>query len=157
MSRGKSDEWLTEEALLLLEGWAREGLIDEQLAQKMGIGVRTLYEWKNKYPQISQALKKGKEVIDFEVERKLLDTALGFKVKVLKPIKVKTEKHKVGDSKVIEEKVVYAEEEIYIPPNPTAQIFWLKNRKPEKWRDKPAVSDGPDEPLEKYLEGMRNA
>lgn len=157
MPRGKSDEWLTEEALLLLEGWARDGLIDEQLAQKMGIGVRTLYEWKNKYPQIAQALKKGKEVIDFEVERKLLDTALGFKVKVQKPIKVKTEKHQVGENKIVEEKIVYAEEEIYIPPNPTAQIFWLKNRKPEKWRDKPAASDGPDEPLEKYLEGMRNA
>ena len=76
MARGKYEYWLTEDGLLLLEGWARDGLTDEQLAEKMGIGARTLYDWKLKYPQISQALKKGKEVVDIQVENALLKRAL---------------------------------------------------------------------------------
>ena len=99
MARGKFEYWLTEDGLTLLEGWARDGLTDEQLAEKMKIGTRTLYDWKEKYPQILQALKKGKEIVDYEVENALLDKALA------------------GDT--------------------TAQIFWLKNRRPDKWRDKP--------------------
>lgn len=99
MARGKFEYWLTEDGLTLLEGWARDGLTDEQLAEKMSIGIRTLYDWKIRYPQISQALKKGKEIVDFEVENALLKSA--------------------------------------IDGNTTAQIFWLKNRRPDKWRDKP--------------------
>lgn len=98
MAKGKYEKWLKRENLLLLEGWARDGLTDEQIAKNIGIGERTLYEWKEKYPQISQSLKKGKEVVDYEVENALLSSALGG--------------------------------------NTTAQIFWLKNRRPDKWRDK---------------------
>lgn len=98
MAKGKYEKWLKEDNLLLLEGWARDGLTDEQIAKNIGIGERTLYEWKEKYPQISQSLKKGKEVVDYEVENALLSSALGG--------------------------------------NTTAQIFWLKNRRPDKWRDK---------------------
>lgn len=98
MAKGKYEKWLKEENLLLLEGWARDGLTDEQIAKNIGIGERTLYEWKEKYPQISQSLKKGKEVVDYEVENALLSSAL--------------------------------------EGNTTAQIFWLKNRRPDKWRDK---------------------
>ena len=76
MARGKFEYWLTEDGLTLLEGWARDGLTDEQLAEKMKIGTRTLYDWKEKYPQILQALKKGKEIVDYEVENALLDKAL---------------------------------------------------------------------------------
>jgi transposase len=98
VAKGKYEKWLKEENLLLLEGWARDGLTDEQIAKNIGIGERTLYEWKEKYPQISQSLKKGKEVVDYEVENALLSSAL--------------------------------------EGNTTAQIFWLKNRRPDKWRDK---------------------
>lgn len=98
MAKGKYEKWLKEDNLLLLEGWARDGLTDEQIAKNIGIGERTLYEWKEKYPQISQSLKKGKEVVDYEVENALLSSAL--------------------------------------EGNTTAQIFWLKNRRPDKWRDK---------------------
>nr|DAG25293.1 MAG TPA: terminase small subunit [Caudoviricetes sp.] len=98
MAKGKYEKWLKEDNLLLLEGWARDGLTDEQIAKNIGIGERTLYEWKEKYPQISQSLKKGKEVVDYQVENALLSSAL--------------------------------------EGNTTAQIFWLKNRRPDKWRDK---------------------
>ena len=75
---GKYHEWITEEGLLKIEGWARDGLTDEQIAHNIGIASRTLYEWKNKYTQLSQALKRGKEVIDRQVENALLKRALGY-------------------------------------------------------------------------------
>jgi hypothetical protein len=98
VAKGKYEKWLKEENLLLLEGWARDGLTDEQIAKNIGITVSTFYEWKKKYSEISESLKKGKEVVDYEVENALLSSALGG--------------------------------------NTTAQIFWLKNRRPDKWRDK---------------------
>lgn len=103
MARGKFEYWLTEDGLTLLEGWARDGLTDEQIAGNCKITSTTLYEWKKRFPEISKALKKGKEVVDYEVENALLDKALN------------------GDT--------------------TAQIFWLKNRRPDKWRDKLSAED----------------
>ena len=55
----KYEEWLTEEGLILIQGWARDGLVDEQIAHNMGISTTTLYEWKNKFPELAQAIKKG--------------------------------------------------------------------------------------------------
>ena len=78
MAKGKYQRWLEPDGLLLLEGWARDGLTDEQLAEKMGCGVRTLYDWKERFPPISQALKKGKEIVDIQVENALLKRALGY-------------------------------------------------------------------------------
>ena len=78
MAKGKYQEWLTPEGLLVLEGWARDGLVDEQIARNIGITATTLYDWKNKFPEISKALKKGKEVVDREVENALIKRALGF-------------------------------------------------------------------------------
>lgn len=78
MAKGKYQRWLEPDGLLLLEGWARDGLTDEQLAEKMGINPATLYDWKNKHPEISEALKKGKEIVDIQVENALLKRALGY-------------------------------------------------------------------------------
>ena len=64
------------DGLLLLEGWARDGLTDEQIAHNMGITAKTLYEWKNAHSEICEALKKGKEVVDYQVENALLASAL---------------------------------------------------------------------------------
>lgn len=120
MAKGKYEYWLTPEGLLRLEGWAREGLTDEQIARNMGIRRETLIDWKKKYPNISNTLKRGKEVVDYEVENALLKKALGYKVKEQKLTK---------DGALIE-----IEKEV--PGDVTAQIFWLKNRKPDKWKDK---------------------
>ena len=78
MAKGKYEYWLTSEGLLLLEGWARDGLTDEQIAHNMGISRSTLNQWKEKYPDISDTLKKGKEVVDRQVENALLKRALGY-------------------------------------------------------------------------------
>ena len=126
MAKGKYEEWLEPEGLLKLQGWARDGLIDEQIAENMGIVPSTLYEWKKKYPNISEALKKGKEVVDRQVENALLKRALGYKYE-----EIKTEETEEG------KKVTVTIKEVV--PDTTAQIFWLKNRKPDQWRDKQQI------------------
>ena len=128
MSKGKYHDWITEEGLLKIEGWARDGLTDEQIAHNIGITRTTLYDWKNKYPDISYALKRGKEVIDRQVENALLKRALGYEYEEVKQIIEKDEK---GHDRERIEKTVK-----YVAPDVTAQIFWLKNRRPDVWRDK---------------------
>ncbi len=124
MAKGKYEEWLTPEGLLRLEAWARDGLTDEQIANNIGINRGTLYDWKKKYPDISNALKRGKEVIDIEVENALYKRAVGYAY-----VETKTEKDADGSVKTTQtiKEVV---------PDVTAQIFWLKNRCPDKWRDR---------------------
>lgn len=128
-----------------MKGWARDGLTDEQMAQKMGIVPSTFYAWILKYPEISEAIKNGKEPVDIDVEDSMVKLALGHYVTVKKPMKVRTEKRlkkKDKDGKeyetgvIVEEHIEYVDEQVYIPPNVTAQIFWLKNRKPDQWKDK---------------------
>lgn len=106
MAKGKYQRWLEPDGLLLLEGWARDGLTEEQIAHNMGINAKTLWTWKNAYDPICNALKKGKEVVDYQVENALLASALDG--------------------------------------NTTAQIFWLKNRRPDRWRDKPIENKSED-------------
>ena len=77
-AKGKYADWITPEGLLKIEGWARDGLIDEQIAQNIGIRATTLYEWKKRFPQFSEALKRGKEIVDIMVENALLKRALGY-------------------------------------------------------------------------------
>lgn len=120
MAKGKYREWLSEDGLIKIQGWARDGLIDEQIAHNMGITTKTLYEWKNKYGEISEALKKGKEVIDRQVENALLKRALGY----------------TYDETTYEDGVETKRVTKEVAPDTTAQIFWLKNRKPAEWRDK---------------------
>ncbi|MFR3548166.1 transposase [Blautia sp.] len=129
-AKGKYEYWLTPEGLLLLEGWARDGLIDEQIAENMGIVPSTLYRWKNEHEEISEALKKGKEVVDRQVENALLKRALGYSYEeVTKEI---CENPETGNLEMKITKKVKKE----VVPDTTAQIFWLKNRRPDKWRDK---------------------
>ena len=120
----KYNEWITEEGLLKIEGWARDGLTDEQIADNIGIRRPTLYDWKNKYPDISDTLKKGKEVIDRQVENALLKRALGYEY-------VETTKELTDLGLTVTKQVTKQ-----VSPDTTAQIFWLKNRKPKEWRDK---------------------
>lgn len=139
MAKGKYQKWLEPENLILIEGWARDGLTDEQIASNMGVTRKTLAEWKKKYGDICDTLKRGKEPVDRSVENALLNSALGEVKTLKKPIKVKEVEYENGKRIREIERIEYAEEEIYIPANTTAQIFWLKNRKPEEWRDKREV------------------
>ncbi|SDH77014.1 Transposase [Aneurinibacillus thermoaerophilus] len=134
MAKGKWQEWVTPEGLTLLEGWARDGLTDEQIAKNIGISTSTLYEWKKKYSEISEALKKGKEVIDLEVENALLKRALGYRYDEVTKERcaIRDENGEIVGYEMVVTKVTTKE----VQPDVTAQIFWLKNRQSDKWRDK---------------------
>ena len=126
MAKGKYEHWLTMEGLLELEGWARDGLTDEQIAYNMGINKATLYRWKEKYCDICDALKRGKEVVDRQVENALLKRALGYEY-------TETTREYIPE---LDEMKTTKKVTKQVAPDTTAQIFWLKNRKPDKWRDK---------------------
>lgn len=136
MAKSTIAEWEEADKLLLLEAWARDGLTDIQIAENIGINVRTLYLWKKKSIPIFQSLKVGKEVADIEVENALRKKALGFREKEQTVSTRKTVEYDNGKRvREITEPIV-TEVERYYPPDTTAQIFWLKNRKPKQWRDK---------------------
>ncbi len=122
-------KWEThvKDKLALVEGWARDGLTDEQIAKNLGIGIRTLYEYKEKYPQFSQSLKKGKEVVDIEVENALLKRAFGY------DYTEETTEIKIVDGK--ETKLVKKVKK-HMAGDVLAQMYWLNNRKPTKWKSK---------------------
>lgn len=126
MAKGKYEQWIEPEGLLKLESWARDGLTDEQIASNVGISRATLYVWKKEYPSISDALKKGKEVVDIQVENALLKRALGYQYDEIK----------IEEGDDFYKKTVTTKE---VLPDTTAQIFWLKNRRPHMWRDKKDV------------------
>jgi transcriptional regulator with XRE-family HTH domain len=128
MAKSKYKEWITKEGLLKIEGWAKDGLTDEDIAHNMGISRGTLYEWKKKYPDIDDTLKIGKEVVDRKVENALFKNAMGYEYTEVKEYIEQTDD---GKTKKRIEKTTK-----HIPANTTAQIFWLKNRKPKQWRDK---------------------
>lgn len=132
----KYEKWTTEDGLVRLAGWARDGLTDEQIASNMGVSRSTLNDWRKRFPDISDTLKKGKEYADRTVESSLFKRATGYSVKVKKPIKLKEVKYNSRGKRVESETITYADEELHIPADVTAQIFWLKNRKPDVWRDK---------------------
>lgn len=142
----KYEKWLEQEGLLLIEGWARDGLTDEQIAGNMGVSRSTLNEWKKKYPDISDTLKNGKDIVDRKVENALLKKALGYEYEEVK------EEYEFGE---LSKKVVIKKS---VLPDTTAQIFWLKNRKPKDWRDKQERFDNTAEDndmVKQFVEGMK--
>lgn len=146
MEMAKYEKWLEQEGLLLIEGWARDGLTDEQIAGNMGVSRSTLNSWKDKYPDILDALKKGKEIVDRQVENALLKRALGYEYEEIK------EKYEFGE---LSERTITKKQ---VVPDTTAQIFWLKNRKPKDWRDKQERLDNTAEDndmVKQFVEGMK--
>ena len=120
----KYNEWITEEGLLKIEGWARDGLTDKQIAENIGVAYSTFRDWIKRFPALSAPLKKGKEVVDRQVENALLKRALGYEY-------VETTKELTDLGLTVTKQVTKQ-----VAPDTTAQIFWLKNRKPQEWRDK---------------------
>lgn len=113
--------------LVEIEAWKRDGLTDEQIFKNLGISKDTFYKYKDKYTDFSDALKKGKEVADIEVENALFKRAIGYKYKeVIKEVKEIDGKKSTYIKEVVKE----------MPGDVAAQIFWLKNRKSNNWKDK---------------------
>lgn len=119
-------EWLEEDNLMLIECWARDGYTFQDIANRIGIAVSTLRGWRAQYPEFDEALKRGREIIDYKVENALLKSALGYKTK---EVKVTTT---MRYGKVVETvKEVTDREQA---PNVSAIQCWLYNRLPNKWK-----------------------
>jgi len=125
MAKGKFEYWRSVDGLLLIEGWARDGLTYEQIAKNMGISRSTLHEWEKSFSDISDALKKGREVVVRELENALVKRAKGYETE-----EEIYERNKEGEV-VLSRKIRKT-----VPPDTTALIFALKNMSPDKWRDK---------------------
>lgn len=117
--------------LVVVEGWARNGLTEKQIAHNLGVAYSTFRVYKEKYPALSAVLKKGREVIDFEVEGALIKRALGYSYVEVTNELVEDETTGSAELKVV--KTVTKQ----VAPDVTAQIFWLKNRKPNEWKNDP--------------------
>lgn len=121
------DAWRTDEGLVLLEGWARDGYKFKDIATMMCITEKQLAKWRDDYPDIQEALRKGREVIDYKVESALLKAALGYKTKETTIISVLQNGHMVDVEKQVVEKDV--------SPSVSACQAWLYNRLPDKWKN----------------------
>lgn len=126
--RSKVDYWLTEDGLMLLEAWARDGLTMDEIAQKIGVQRPRLHEWRNKYDEIDIALSTAKEIVDYKVENALLKSALGFKTQEIKV----TIGRKIFNGETVELLKETTTREI--APNVQACITWLNNRQFDKWK-----------------------
>lgn len=120
-------EWLEEDNLMLISCWARDGYTYADIANRIGISMSTLREWRVKYPEINNALKKGREIIDYKVENALLKSALGYKTKEVKITTV------IQSGEVVETTKEVTEKEQ--APNVYACQCWLYNRLPKKWKN----------------------
>lgn len=118
---------------LLGEALAINGLTDIQIAEKMGISEATLYNWQRDHGEFLEAIQRGKDTPDDQVENALLKKALGFREKTIKAF----------NSNGV---VIYGEYDEYYPPDTAAIFIWLKNRRPGKWRDRQEIVTGEESP-----------
>jgi hypothetical protein len=115
-----------DQLLTIIENLGKDGKTDAQIAQILGIGLSTLKRYKDKIPEFRAALDAGKSFADALVEQALFAKALGYHGKETKIV--------VVDKSV--EKHTFIK---WHPPDVQAISFWLRNRNPEKWKDKSEI------------------
>ncbi len=134
--------------LKLIERWKRNGASEEEIAKRLGIAYSTFNLYKSQKSELSEVLKKGAEIVDTEVENALLKRALGYDYD-------ETTKERNDSGELIVTKVVHKQ----VVPDVTAQIYWLKNRCPKKWRDKlqveTSVTNENKELMREYLNSVK--
>jgi len=118
--------WVTEEGLQKINEWASKGLTKANVAKNIGINEKTFYKWEKDHEVIADAYRRGAVKPDQIVQNKLFERALGTTI-----TEVTEELNEFGDL-VISKRVTKQ-----LPPDTTAQIFWLKSRMPEQWRESP--------------------
>lgn len=146
-----------EEYVQLAENYSLLGATDKEMADFFGVTERTLNQWKKEYPEFLQSLKKGKNIADANVASKLYNRAIGYDYEE-KHFETKPSK-KDAPPELVEAKRIKK----HVPADTTAAIFWLKNRQPEKWRDRKEVDANvnlsdelesmTDEQLQKIIDG----
>ena len=132
MAKSKWEQ--VKDKLILVEGWARDGLTNEQIANNLGVSKTTFYKMLNEHSELSELLKKSKEVVDYEVENALLKRALGYEYDE-STYEVKYDENQGKYVEVLTKRVIKQ-----VSPDTTAQIYWLNNRKPKQWRNKQDIN-----------------
>ncbi|UCC95818.1 MAG: helix-turn-helix domain-containing protein [Candidatus Omnitrophota bacterium] len=128
---------------------ALEGFTDKKIADFFNVNPDTIYEWQKVHPEFSESLKKGKDEFDSDViEKSLAKRAAGYEYKEVTKAPSKKVDPKTGKAKLVTIKEVTKS----VAPDPTSMIFWLKNRRPERWRDKQTIDIGVS--LEDVLAGL---
>ena len=123
-------EYLDDTGLSYIRGLAREGLTRREIAKKLNISYSTLNRWIKQYPDFKQAMRVGRDQSDSKVEESLYKRACGFQtVEIVEDYKTDPA---TGDQVLVGSKKIIKD----IPPDTTAQIYWLKNRQRDKWKDK---------------------
>lgn len=137
MPKSKYQEWLTPEGLVLIEGWARDGLTLEQIAGNLGVARQTLADWAVRYPNIGNALKKGRDVADYIVENALFKRATGFQYDEITEEPV-TDADGLPLLDEDGQPVLRVSKRVikFMAPDTGAAAFWLKNRRRDRWRDR---------------------
>lgn len=112
-----------------IEGWCREGLYYQEMSNRLGIHLATFMKYKAEKPEFDEILKKGREVVDLQVENALLKRALGFEYEEETNEGFTDENGDIvrGHKKIVKKRVL---------PDPVSMIFWLKNRQGHKWHDR---------------------
>lgn len=110
----------------------RRGCTDPEVAEFFDVALSTVNLWKLKHSEFSEALKLSKAEADLRVERALFERATGYRCRE-------------DDVRVVDGEIIVTRTDKQFPPDPTSMIFWLKNRKPGSWRDKPEGEDDGEE------------
>jgi hypothetical protein len=127
----KYEQWVTKKGLEQIKAWAMNGLIDTEICKKIGIHISTLFEWKHRFPELAEALKNSKDVVDDMVEQALLKRATGYEVEEIE--ESETIDPRAGTTTRTKTTTKH------LTADTIAQIFWLKNRRPDKWRSQDKV------------------
>ena len=128
VNESKVDYWLSDDGLMLIQSWSRDGLTLDEIQNKIGISHETLRKWRQRYPELEEAMSKGREFVDYKVENALLKAALGY---TKKSIKVTLGKKIINGETFQVLKETTTEE---VGPNVTACMAWLNNRKHDQWK-----------------------
>lgn len=126
------------------------GATDIELADFFGVNTVTIYAWRNTHEEFAKAVSAGKELADERVERSLFNRAVGYTFESEKVFQYQGE-------------IVRAQTREHVPPDPGAAMNWLKNRRPEQWREKQTVEHegklqvGADDALARLFDALDHA
>jgi len=135
MARPNKYDTHVKDRLDTIKAWKRKGKTDKEIADDLGIDQSTLCDYKNKYPELTKALKTGKDDADALVENALFRRAIGYEYD---EVTETVEKNTKGKMVLVSRKIVKK----FLPPDNIAIIFYLKNRVSEDWHDRKQFEHG---------------
>ena len=125
---------LVEDKIFLIKMWIRDGMLEKEIAKKLGVSVSTFEKYKAEHSELKEALKESKEICDYQVENSLYKKCIGHYAKESKAFKCKEVYYDEAGRRCEREVVRAIEVDTFIPPDTMAMAIWLNNRKPESWR-----------------------